>query len=273
MAVAGAPPTLADELERNPAFQLTEEAFVHDLLGRLDEYPHHYSRMGELNRLGPAVPDLSIAAPASPAEVARRRDAGETLVDLRPRADFARAHVRGSINLEGTGAMADYVGWLVPRNHPLTLIGDGDALAAAVRSLARIGVDRPGSAGDDLSGLFAAAGRSSYPRRSFADLEVEVGFGRPVVVDARSDLEWRTGHVAGAWHVPVQRLNRFPESSDRVWAYCRSGFRAAVLASLLDAHDQAVVLVDDDLDAVHATELPWCTGTDCGDVRCSEGTA
>jgi hydroxyacylglutathione hydrolase len=259
---------LSDELERNPAFALTEEAFVTDLLGRLDDYPSHYARMGDLNRLGPTMADLSVGDPAAPGDVASRRDRGEAVVDLRPRADFAAEHLAGSINIEADGPVAAYVGWLVPRDHPVTLIGNEDELRDAVRALARIGVDRPGCTGDDLAALTSAGGGRAFPRRRFADLVRAPGADVGVVVDARSDLEWRSGHVAGAWHVPVHRARALPQTPEPAWVYCRTGFRAAVLASLLETQGRSVVLVDDDLEAAAASGLPWCHGVGCDDRRC-----
>ena len=77
-----------------------------------------------------------------------------------------------------------------------------------------------------------------------------------VVLDVRTGQEWARGHVRGAVHVPLPALAASldagevpPEIRDRpVWVYCAAGFRAAIAASLPDAVDVPVTLLDGSID-------------------------
>ena len=77
-----------------------------------------------------------------------------------------------------------------------------------------------------------------------ADLAV----GRsPVGLDVRRDQERADRHIPGSVHIPVhevlQRLDEVPAGP--VWVHCAGGYRAGVVAALLDAHGIDVVAVDD----------------------------
>jgi rhodanese-related sulfurtransferase len=69
-----------------------------------------------------------------------------------------------------------------------------------------------------------------------------------VILDVRRDLEWADSHIEGAIHIPLHELpGRLAEApSGELWVYCRSGFRATVAASLLEAAGRTVVAIDDD---------------------------
>jgi hydroxyacylglutathione hydrolase len=66
--------------------------------------------MATANSAGPPEPDLSPPVKADPAEVRRRIEAGEWVVDLRHRTVFAAGHVPGSLNFGLDGSFATYLG-------------------------------------------------------------------------------------------------------------------------------------------------------------------
>ncbi|MES4903303.1 MULTISPECIES: rhodanese-like domain-containing protein [unclassified Streptomyces] len=242
--------TIGRERATNPVFTLDEDAFVSSALSGLEPYPAYYRRMATINATGPTpVADLGAPRSASRTEPATRVAAGEWVVDVRPRADFADTHLRGTVNIDARGAFATYLGWLVPFDAPLTLLAaDGEELEAARTELLRIGFDHPAAvaAGSPLE--WAGPRRpASYPRADFTTLGAALA-GRPVeVLDVRSGGEWRRGHLPGARHIPLPELpgtlSELPDAE--IWVHCHSGFRAAIAASLLAAAGHRVVLVDD----------------------------
>jgi hydroxyacylglutathione hydrolase len=258
--------TIADEERVNPVLTQTEDSFVRELLAGLDAYPAYYARMGPANLAGPAAPDLSAPRSVDPAELRRRIDAGEWVVDLRSRTAFAAGHLPGSLNFEGGPSFATYVGWLIPWGTPLTLIGASpDDVGQAQRELCRIGIDEIDGAasgdvalrGDDRAGL------ESFPAADFAALAAALGLGAPsghaglVVLDVRRASEWEAGHIDGALHVPLHELaGRMGEIPDgEIWVHCQGGYRAAIAASMLAADGRPVVAVCDDFTAAREAGL------------------
>ncbi|MDO8107719.1 MBL fold metallo-hydrolase [Isoptericola sp. b441] len=240
--------TIGQELRINPALTQDEEEFVEAILAGLDDYPAYYVHMGPRNLEGPAEPDLSSPARADKAELRRRLDAGEWLVDLRTRTAFAAGHVPGTINLGLDGQFSTYLGWLIPWGAPLTLLGSTpEDVAEAQRELVRIGIDRPAAAATGEPREWTDGPLATTPRATFGDLAL-VRHHRPVVVlDVRRASEWRDGHVAGATNIPlhelVDRIEELPEGE--VWVHCAAGYRASAAASLLARNGRRVVHVDE----------------------------
>ena len=112
--------------------------------------PHDEQRpgRGRMRRLaGPSGPDLTPPQRADTAELRRRIEAGEWVVDLRARRAFAAGHVPGTLGFDLDGSFATYLGWLIPWGTPLTLLGRTPGqVAGAQRELIRIGIDRPAAA-------------------------------------------------------------------------------------------------------------------------------
>ncbi|HXW43174.1 MAG TPA: rhodanese-like domain-containing protein [Streptosporangiaceae bacterium] len=255
----GAPSTIAQEQSMNPALTLPAEQYVDQLLAALDAYPSYYAHMGPANLAGPPAPDLSPPRRADPAELRRRIDAGEWVVDLRARTAFAAGHLRGSLNFEADGSLATYLGWLIPWGTPLTLLGaSAQEVAWAQRELCRIGIDRIAAAASGEIAQWSAGERlASFRTAHFRDLAAQAGNGPVVVLDVRRRSEWEESHLEGAVHIPLHELaGRMGEIGDgEVWVHCHSGYRAAVAASMLAAAGRPVVAIDDDFGAAAAAGL------------------
>ena len=143
----GTSSTIGREKRINPALVLDEQRYVDELLAGLDAYPAYYAHMGPANAAGPSDADLSPPGRAEAAEIRRRIEAGEWVVDLRARRAFAAGHVAGTLSFDLDGSVATYLGWLIPWGTPLTPLGLGDLLGrVAQRELVRIGIDRPAAA-------------------------------------------------------------------------------------------------------------------------------
>ncbi len=246
----GSGSTIGTEKLVNPALTLDREAYVATLLAGLDAYPAYYAHMGPANAAGPLAADLTPPRRADPAELRRRIDAGEWVVDLRSRTAFAAGHLRGALHFELADNLATYLGWLIPWGTPLTLIGQTAAdVAAAQLALTRIGIDRPAAAASGPAGQWAGdEPLQAFPVASFSEF-AEVRARRPVVLlDVRRDGEWGSGRISGAVHIPLHELaGRAGEVPDgQVWVHCQAGYRASVAASLLQAAGRDVVLIDDD---------------------------
>jgi hydroxyacylglutathione hydrolase len=252
--------TIGAERLGNLALRLADEdTFVKELLAGLVAYPAYYVHMGPANRRGPGGADLTPPAPASPAALRQRIEAGEWVVDLRSRRAFAGQHMAGTVSVEFGDPFATYLGWVLPWGAPLTLIADTqEQVADAQLQLSRIGIDPVPSAATGPVSELAAGRTGSYPVADFAGLAA--AWGRPglVVLDVRRPDEWKSGHLEGALHIPFWELaNRTGEvPPGQVWVHCAGGFRAAIGASLLDRAGRDVVHIDDDWARATTVGLP-----------------
>ena len=255
--------TIGWEKRVNPALTMDERAYVESLLAGLDAWPAYYAHMAPANLAGPAIPDLSPPRPADAAELRRRIEAGEWVIDLRDRVAFAAGYALGTFSFPLDGSFATYLGWMIPWGTPLTLLGESpEQVATAQRELVRIGIDRPAAAATGRPEDWAGGrGVASLRLAKFGDLAAAAadgsGTGPLVVLDVRRRLEWQEGHIAGAVHIPLHELpGRFAEiPPGEVWVHCGAGYRAAVASSMLAARGRSVISVDDDFTNAAVTGL------------------
>jgi hydroxyacylglutathione hydrolase len=241
--------TIGAELAANPALVLDLDKYVTTLLAGLDAYPAYYAHMAPANAAGPGPAVLTPAGSVSAPEIRQRIAAGEWVVDVRARRQFAAGHVPGSFAFELADSFATYLGWLIPWGAPLTLLSDTkDDIAAALRQLSRIGIDRvraaTGTPEDWAGGLQLA----HYPVSDFAGLAAAWSGGAVTVIDVRRNSEWAAGHIEGAIHIPLHdlapRVTTLPDAP--VWVHCQAGYRASIAASILQAAGRVVTAIDDD---------------------------
>lgn len=256
---SGEDSTVGQEAGTNPALTMEEREYVDSLLSGLGAYPAYYARMAPINRQGPDPVDLSLPGQVEPAELRRRIESGEWVVDLRARTAFAAGHVAGSLAFELSTSFVTYLGWLYRWGVPLTLIGDSlDQIADARRELVRIGIDSlAGVAAGDIEALADGHELRSYAVSDFAGL-AEAKATRDVrVLDARLADERAKGGVAGSQHIPLHELGgRVDEVPlGEVWVYCGSGYRASIAASVLDRDGRDMVLIDDYYDSAREAGL------------------
>jgi hydroxyacylglutathione hydrolase len=195
---------------------------------------------------------------ATPERLAAERivelvDAGALVVDTRTAADFAAAHIPGTINIPLNRSFNTWAGWLVDYDRDFYLIVEGegaqDAVTEAVRDLAFIGLDRvAGTFGTDALDAWTAAGRSlgSVEQMTVDTLAARMAAGDVAVLDVRGKNEWDAGHLptptAGSGnaltHIPLgyltDRLEELPTGRPLV-IHCQGGGRSAIAASLLKA--------------------------------------
>ena len=247
--------TIGQEKVSNPALTQDEAAYVEELLAGLDDFPAYYAQMGPANSAGPGAPDLTTPELADPAELRRRIDAGEWVVDLRTRSAFAAGHLDGTVNFGTDGQFITYLGWILPYDATITLLGETpEQVADAQRDMVRIGMDPAAMATGKPEEWADGAPLKSFPVADFNALAVELRENPDapdrVVLDVRRGSEFDAGHIDGAVNVPIHTVLAHLESipHKKLWVHCAGGYRASVVASILAARGHDVVAVDDSFD-------------------------
>ena len=243
--------TIGREVRANPVLTQDEQTYVDELLAGLGPWPAYYAHMAPANAAGPAEPDLSPPSVADAAELRRRIEAGEWVVDLRSRTTFAAGHAPGTLNFGLDGGFATYLGWLIPWGTPITLLGASAAdVAEAQRELVRIGIDRPAAHATGTPEDWSDRGLSSFATATFADLAQVRHHREVVILDVRRADEHDAARIAGAVNIPLHELSdRLADvPAGEVWVHCAGGYRASVAASMLDAAQRSLVAIDDSFD-------------------------
>nr|WP_202487398.1 MBL fold metallo-hydrolase [Streptomyces sp. SID8354] len=238
--------TLGDQRRLNYALQpMPQDAFVRLVTAEQPATPGYFAHDVALNRDGHPLRDPAPPAPLTLDEALTARDTqGAALLDCRPAADYARAHLAGSLHTSLDTRFAEYAGSVVAPGTPLVLLAASGKEHEARLRLARIGYDRVLGHLPDPAGVLAAA--PELTRRSnrlgMADLLDRLPLD-PVdglqVIDVRNPAEYAAGALPGARNIPLAALaDRLDELDPArpVILYCRSGNRSLIAAALLEAH-------------------------------------
>jgi hydroxyacylglutathione hydrolase len=241
--------TLGYEKLFNWAFQSQpEKAFVDAVLTDQPVPPRYFAEMKRLNRLAKPVADVK-PAPRLPADTIASALLGDSqVVDARPAVDFAAGHIPGTINVPFNKSFLNWMGAIVDSGKDLILIlpdsADQNEFSERVqRELGKIGIQRVRGwvGGDALQSWRAREGNLQTVAQLGVDELHDDGRKSGLrVIDVRSPHEWAEGHIEGAIHVPLaalaQHAAEIANGAGPIAVHCRGGGRAAIAASLLQAH-------------------------------------
>jgi glyoxylase-like metal-dependent hydrolase (beta-lactamase superfamily II)/rhodanese-related sulfurtransferase len=241
--------TLGEQRRSNYALQpMSKEAFIRVVTADQPDAPDYFTYDAVLNSEQRPTLDEALERVMKPLSLDAVLDlqsrGGAQALDTRDAAEFAAAHLAGSINIGLGGQYATWAGTVLDRAHPIVIItAPGREREAAVR-LGRIGFDH--IAGYLDGGLHSLQSRPDLtvetPRWSVALAAERLAAGStspsPLLIDVRSPREHEHKRIAGSLNLPLNYLPKTAESlpKDRQpLVYCAGGYRSSIAASLLQA--------------------------------------
>lgn len=200
--------------------------------------PSYFSYDADFNRRRHQLLDTATQA-LSASMFITERDSGATVIDTRDPAEFARGHLRGSLNVPLDGRFAETAGTVLDPETKLAIIApDGREQETAIR-LARVGFDAVlGYLADGEAALLTLADQVDRASRlTTAELTDVMRRGEPpVILDVRNTGELEQGRIEGSLHIPLaelpQRITEVPTGRPIV-VHCAGGYRSSVAASFL----------------------------------------
>jgi glyoxylase-like metal-dependent hydrolase (beta-lactamase superfamily II)/rhodanese-related sulfurtransferase len=231
--------TIGAERLANHALQIaSQEEFVVDLTANLPPRPAYFAQDAAINREGaPAMTELPPIVALSTAEVKLAQANGAMVLDVRPAAQFAVAHVPGAINIGFGGQLASWAGIVLGLSANVVIVAESAEQAEETRTrLARVGIEHTVGYLRDGMTAWQRAGEQvqSIPQIAAKDLRGRLAEFK--VLDVRRESEWQGGHIEGAtWHA----LDNFPRELPSVdkdaplAVHCKGGYRSMIAASLL----------------------------------------
>lgn len=226
--------TIGHERRTNPFLQASDEdTFVELLLAGSGTFPTNFSRLPEVNRLGPklygTVPNLALL---SVEETRSLLHNDAVLVDVRPITAFADGHVPGSISIELRPVFSSWLGWVVEPDHPLIFVLNEDQdRAELVRQCLDIGYEMLVG---EIHGGIDAWQYASLPVSAIGLVDSTGVVG--TIIDVRQQSEYESGHVPGATSIELGALPTTPTPQGRITVMCGHGERAMTGASILEQH-------------------------------------
>jgi len=235
--------TLGEQRQLNYALQpMTEDEFVAAVIEGQPVRPHYFSYDAQRNRERHPLLDDEAPSLLDVDTVLRHRAAGAVLLDTREPADFAAAHLRGAVNIGLQGRFAEWAGDVLSPERDIVLVGDPAVAVEAKVRLGRVGYDRVVGQLGDPAALFASRAEliEASSRLTIEQLAELRGLEPNLqLVDVRSPAETAAGTLPGAREIPLPVITDSLAALDPtapVVAYCASGYRSGIAASvLLDA--------------------------------------
>jgi hydroxyacylglutathione hydrolase len=240
--------TIGEQRRSNYALQpMSKAAFVELVTADQPDAPSYFTYDAVLNsRERPTLDQaLERVNALSLDHVLALQDLDAQILDTRDPAEFAAAHLRGSINIGLGGQYATWAGTVLSHEKPIVIIADPGREREAAMRLGRIGFDQVvGYLEDGLHSLESRPELRMSTERLSAQVAAErmaasAGERAPLLVDVRAPGERQQKRIAGSVGIPLtqlgDRLSELP--ADRpVLVYCAGGYRSAIAASLLQCH-------------------------------------
>ncbi|ETX01357.1 MAG: sulfurtransferase [Candidatus Entotheonella factor] len=241
--------TMGTQRHYNYALQpMSREAFVALVTADQPEAPSYFAYDAMLNRRERATLEAALEqglTPLSLDTVIQLMHTDAQVVDVRDVADFAGAHLRGSLNISLSGAYATWAGTLLDRHRPIVLVADPGQEGEAATRLGRIGFDHvQGFLDGGMQALDARLDLVQRTERITAPALAEqlASATPPVVLDVRTEKEWQDKHIEGSLNIPLnhlrERISEIPLHQPLV-VHCGSGYRSAIAVSILTPYDPA----------------------------------
>lgn len=241
--VADSTSTVGLERLRNPALIAPSlEAFAMGQVMGYKQFPAYYKHMAPSNLLPLGQPPTR----ELPLITSFDQVGDAPIIDVRPFEEFAAGHLPGSLSFPGSNDDAVYIGWTLPWDSPIVLVGTKPQVEAIRTHLLRIGWDSiVGRIDPESLDILTDGDLLTMAIVKFADLDDDPG----VIVDVRDPIEHLAGVIPGARLGHLVDIATNPEafSADEVLIHCQSGYRAALAAGFIEATGAKVTVVADDL--------------------------
>ncbi len=223
---------------------MSKEAFIQVVTADQPDAPAYFTYDAVLNSEERPTLDQALAREMNPLTldgVLELQDQGAQILDTRDPAEFASAHLAGSINIGLVGQYATWAGTVLDRKHPIVIIADpGSENESAIR-LGRIGFDHvAGYLKDGLHSLESRPDLTVTTDRLSAPFAADLLSSPqpPLAIDVRTPRERDQKHIAGSLGIPLNHLTENLEKlpKDRpLLVYCAGGYRSSIAASLLQS--------------------------------------
>lgn len=238
--------TIGEQRRSNYALQpMTKAAFVEIVTADQPEAPPYFTFDAVLNSKERPTLDETLARQANPMsldQLLALQSVGAQILDVREPAEFAAAHLAGSVNIGLAGQFASWAGTVLSRDKPIVIIADPGREHEAATRLGRIGFDHiAGYLQNGLKSLESRPDLTTHTDRLSAQLAADraaevKGDKAALVLDVRTPREREQKHIGGSISMPLnhlaERVKELPANRPLL-VHCAGGYRSSIAASLL----------------------------------------
>jgi glyoxylase-like metal-dependent hydrolase (beta-lactamase superfamily II)/rhodanese-related sulfurtransferase len=235
--------TIGDERRANYALQpMARSEFVALVTADQPDAPPYFTYDAVLNARERPTLDQALErelTPLSLDHVLALQGVGAQILDTRDPAEFAAAHLAGSVNVGLGGQYATWAGTVLDHERPIVLVADPGREGESAMRLGRIGFDSVvGYLSGGLASLSSRPDLTATTTRLSPQTAAErASMESPVLVDVRTPAERAAKSIPGSVNLPLMqlrsRLHELPRDRQIV-VFCAGGYRSSIAASLLE---------------------------------------
>lgn len=237
--------TIGEQKKFNYALkQPNKEAFIKAVTADQSQAPLYFGYNASLNKQERGVLDESLKLSLKPIgleEVLVFLEQGGLVLDSRDPADFAKLHLRGSMNIGLGGKYATWAGTLIEPGTKILIVADAGKEEESALRLGRIGFDSVVGYLEGGSATLVQADKTqvaSFKRISAEELKAFLAQDpKYTVVDVRAESEWESKHIPSSLNLPLDKLASRCEAISRekpFVVHCQSGYRSVIALSILE---------------------------------------
>ena len=235
--------TIGEQRRTNYALQpMSEPEFIELVTADQPDAPSYFTYDAILNTKERPTLSHMLEYQLKPIDVERLlalQAVGAEMLDVRDAVEYARAHLKGSLNIGLGGSYATWAGTILDREKPILIIAEPGRQEEAAMRLGRIGFDSiVGYLQDGISALEARTDlMTGTTRVTPAEAAAALASSTPpLVLDIRAPKEWQHAHIDGSINIPLnhllERIGEVP--ADRpLLVHCAGGYRSSIAAGVL----------------------------------------
>jgi hydroxyacylglutathione hydrolase len=233
--------TIGEQRRVNYALQpMTKSRFVAIVTADQPDAPAYFTYDAVLNtKERPTLTETLERGPVTLEQMLALQTVGAQVLDTRDPADFAAAHLSGSVNIGLGGQFATWAGSILGRERPIVIVADPGHERESMMRLGRIGFDHVvGYLADGMLSINRSPSLTASTERLSAQVASErlASARPPLLVDVRSPHEHDAKRIDGSVSMPLnhlaERVRELPRDRSLI-VHCAGGYRSSMAASVL----------------------------------------
>src|SRR4051812_12233417 len=233
--------TIGEQRRVNYALQpMTKSRFIALVTADQPDAPAYFTYDAVLNtKERPTLSDTLERGPVTLEQMRALQTVGAQVLDTRDPADFAAAHLSGSVNIGLGGQFATWAGSILGRERPIVIVADPGHERESMMRLGRIGFDHVvGYLADGMLSINRSPSLTASTERLSAQVASErlASARPPLLVDVRSPHEHDAKRIDGSVSMPLnhlaERVRELPRDRSLI-VHCAGGYRSSMAASVL----------------------------------------
>ncbi|MHB8207356.1 rhodanese-like domain-containing protein [Mucilaginibacter sp.] len=234
--------TIGRELRENYALQLMDELqFIKTLTTDQPFAPKYFGYDVELNKTGAPQLQKSISSIDRHASIS---DNSTLIIDTRPKADFRKGHIKGSINLQNGEKFETWLGSIVSPDEKFHLIANNhNELDIMIKKAAKIGYE------SNIKAALLTPDNANEKSDNLDLTDFQTNPNNYTIVDVRNWGEVNDGTLfTDPVIIPLpelrERINEIPTTNKPIVVHCAAGYRSAAASSIIAAQIKSVPVYD-----------------------------